>query len=149
METLSQNTKLKRIAFISIGIIALILAIICAFANTGAYESAKYYGGDAYTGIQQAAAQSANNIIDVAVIAKFGFSSLLAIIGLLSAAYGIFFREPICYSYALNEISKNIIELKPQEAPAPVEEECDTAEEETVTETDTNPEIAEETTAEE
>ena len=130
METLSQNTKLKRIIFLAIGIIAIVLAIICACADNGVYESAKYYGGDAYTGIQQAAAQTANNLIDVADIVKFGFSSLLAIIGLLSAAYGLFFKENICYSYALNEINENIIALKPQEVPAPVEETSDTVEEE-------------------
>ena len=140
METLSQNTRLKRIVFLAIGIVAIILAIICACADTGAYESAKYYGGDAYSGIQQAAAQTANNLIDVAVIAKFGFSSLLAIIGLLSAAYGLFFKENICYSYALSEINGNIIALKPQEVPAPVEETSDTAEE-----TDTETENTEET----
>lgn len=30
---------------------------------TGSYEWDKYYGGDAYTGIQQAAAQAANNVL--------------------------------------------------------------------------------------
>ena len=128
METLSQNTKLKRIAFLSIGLIAIILAIICACADNGTYESAKYYGGDAYTGIQQAAAQTANNLIDVADIVKFGFSSLLAVIGLLSAAYGLFFRENICYSYALSEINENIAALKPQETHEPVEETSGTSE---------------------
>ncbi len=140
METLSQNTRLKRIVFLAIGILAIILAIVCACADTGAYESAKYYGGDAYSGIQQAAAQTANNLIDVATIAKFGFSSLLAIIGLLSAAYGLFFKENICYSYALSEINENIIALKPQEVTAPVEETPDTAEK-----TDTETENTEET----
>ena len=30
---------------------------------TGSYEWDKYYGGDAYSGIQQAAAQAANNVL--------------------------------------------------------------------------------------
>ena len=52
--------------FLALALISLVFAIICFAAETsyatGSYESSKQYGGDAYTGIQNAAAQTANNV---------------------------------------------------------------------------------------
>lgn len=53
-------------ACLAIAVLAFIFAIVCfatnSSASNGSYESSKSYGGDAYTGIQNAAAQTANNV---------------------------------------------------------------------------------------
>ena len=55
--------------------------------STGSWESNSSYGGDAYTGIQNAAAQTANNVQDLAEILKTGMSSALIIFGIAMIAY--------------------------------------------------------------
>ena len=84
-----KKQRKSRKLFIVIGIVAIILAICCSSMTAGYWENGEVYGGDAYTGIQQAAAQTANNVQYLAEITRFGFSSILAIVGLLSIAYGI------------------------------------------------------------
>lgn len=101
----------KNLVFALIGIIAIILAIVCACLNDGYYEANEVYGGDAYTGIQQAAAQTANNVQYLADIARFGFSSVLAVIGLICIAYGIFCK-PVDYTAAVADVNKNLMDLK-------------------------------------
>ena len=64
------------------GVISIILGIIAACLKTGVKEQAFSYGGDAYTGIQNAAAQTATNVHYLANIIRFGISSLLIIAGL-------------------------------------------------------------------
>lgn len=61
------NTKkILALAFIAIAILSLVFAIVCFTiddgGSRGSTESNKYYGGDAYTGIQNAAAQTASNV---------------------------------------------------------------------------------------
>ena len=53
------------------------------------YVSKNYYGGDAYTGIQHAAAETGQNVRDLARINRFGFGSILLIGGLALIAFGI------------------------------------------------------------
>ncbi len=72
---------------IIIGIVSVIMSIITFNMYEGPFESAKAYGGDAYTGIQQAAAQSANNIVHAAKILRFGLGSVLLILGLGMIVY--------------------------------------------------------------
>lgn len=73
----------KRTPFlIVVGILAIILAIVCFCKDVGSASLGYSYGGDAYTGIQNAAAQTANNILHLAEIARFGFSSVLLVLGL-------------------------------------------------------------------
>ena len=68
------------------GIVSGIIAIVFAFnikgMSIGSYESNEYYGGDAYTGIQQASAQAANNVQDLARIVRTGFFALFLVIGI-------------------------------------------------------------------
>lgn len=69
------------------GIISVIFGIIMFTKSVGTYESSVRYGGDAYTGIQNAAAQTANNIQALSEITKFGFAFLLIAIGLIAILY--------------------------------------------------------------
>lgn len=63
------------------GILAIILSFVCFAKDTGSRTSYVTYGGDAYTGIQQASADSSNNIKKLAEIEKFGFGSILLVSG--------------------------------------------------------------------
>jgi hypothetical protein len=60
------NEKILSLGLIAVSILSIIFAILCWSNSVGFYEGAhvekKFYGGDAYTGIQQAAAVTANNI---------------------------------------------------------------------------------------
>ncbi len=94
------NRKILSIAFVVLAVVALVFAYMCFTTNTympsGDYESPKTYGGDAYTGIQQAAAQTSKNtyylnqnISDLAdiIVSISGYFFVLA--GLTFAALAI------------------------------------------------------------
>ena len=55
--------------------------------GVGSYANNMQYGGDAYTGIQNAAAQTARNVKALATIAKDGFGFLLMAVGLIAVFY--------------------------------------------------------------
>ena len=95
--------KIKKIfnyTLIGIGVLSIIFAILC-FVLNGEFGSCYYvgrqvYGGDAYTGIQNAAAATANNIDalnesveTLANCIKIGFGFVLLIVGLLVTLYGV------------------------------------------------------------
>lgn len=65
-----------------IGIISIIESVAIFGMQTGGYETSKSYGGDAYTGIQNASAQTANNISYLADIVQKGFAAILFVFGL-------------------------------------------------------------------
>ena len=73
----------------AIGIISIVLSIKCFSINDLDYESKSAYGGDAYTGIQNAAAITSKNVKDLASIIQFGFGSLLMVNGLTLLAFGL------------------------------------------------------------
>lgn len=54
---------------------------------SGSYVNFEKYGGDAYTGIQNAAADTANNILCLNETIQIMFGILLIVIGLLSFSY--------------------------------------------------------------
>ena len=69
------------------GILSILFGLITLSQDTGSWESSSSYGGDAYTGIQNAAAQTANNVQDLAEIVAMGFGFLLITLGLFSIFY--------------------------------------------------------------
>lgn len=81
--------NLRKTVFAILGVVAIVLGIMCFTKDTGDYESNRSYGGDAYTGIQNAAAETARNIKDLAIICSFGFGSVLCVTGgtLLAVAF--------------------------------------------------------------
>lgn len=68
--------------FLLTGILSVILSFTVADSVSGGYEANITYGGDAYTGIQNAAAQSANNILALNSTLALGFQSVLLVGGL-------------------------------------------------------------------
>lgn len=85
------NKKMLKVFGVILGVLAIVLAIVVYNLDVGYYENYETYGGDAYTGIQQAAAQTANNVVYVGQMIRTGFASILAIHGgvLLAGAFCI------------------------------------------------------------
>ena len=76
------NKKLLKIFGIILGVIAIVLSIVIFTQDVGYYESSHSYGGDAYTGIQNASAQAANNIMYVGEMIRFSIGCLMLVMGL-------------------------------------------------------------------
>ncbi len=87
--TPQKNSGVKPFCIVGIlsGILSIIFGIITLKKDAGSYVSSQSYGGDAYTGIQNASAKSANNIQDLAEILKFGLGGLLIVLGIAICCY--------------------------------------------------------------
>lgn len=81
--------NLRSTVLIVIGIIAIGLSIKCYTIDDLDYESRSMYGGDAYTGIQNAAAMTSRNVKELASIVQFGFGSVLLVMGLSLVGVGL------------------------------------------------------------
>ncbi len=86
-----RGAKLPKLIASVLGMLSGLLSVILGFVtygmSAGSYESSHSYGGDAYTGIQNAAAQGANNVLYGSEILRFGFGSLLLVLGLALIAF--------------------------------------------------------------
>lgn len=82
-----KNSKLIPIIGILSGILSVILGIITMAKDTGLYAITETYGGDAYTGIQNAAAYTAINVHHLIESVNFGLGSLLIVLGIAIACY--------------------------------------------------------------
>lgn len=103
---------IKKVLYGIVGLVSSILGIVCFTMDTGSYEMNLQYGGDAYTGIQNASAQAANNVQDLAAICAFGFGALLLIIGLILIVYAITSKEPVEYVYRFKEIENRLCNIQ-------------------------------------
>ena len=81
--------KAASFLFIGIGVLAIIFGIVSFSKDTGSYEWNHSYGGDAYTGIQNASAQTANNIMYMTEATAFGFGAVLTVAGVAMIAFGL------------------------------------------------------------
>lgn len=94
----------KNIKFIK-GILLIVIAIISIIfsiksferSDYGTWVSQKEYGGDAYTGIQNAAASTAANVNVVNRSVSFGFGAILLIVGLTLGVVGGEFIALYCW----------------------------------------------------
>ena len=77
------------------GVLSIIFGFVLRSASTGLYELSNEYGGEAYTGIQNAAAQTANNVTDLAEVVRDGISYLLIAVGLI-VIFGFMFKLYKC-----------------------------------------------------
>lgn len=80
---------MRRTLFAVIGCISVILSIICFTKDTGDSIWRESYGGDAFTGIQNASAKTGNNVLELAEITRFGFGSILLISGMVLISLAI------------------------------------------------------------
>jgi Predicted membrane protein len=87
------------------GFVAIHFSNVVQNMSIGYYESDSSYGGDAYTGIQNAAAQTANNVKALSEIVRKGLSGLLLALGI---ALIFFFAAGL-----LRQIQKSTGLLKP------------------------------------
>ncbi|MBQ4556419.1 MAG: hypothetical protein IJA60_02065 [Clostridia bacterium] len=69
------------------GFLSIILSFVMYGTYAGSHESYLSYGGDAYTGIQNAGACAANNVKALTEAFCFGMGSLLLVIGLALVFY--------------------------------------------------------------
>ena len=78
---------------IFVSILVLIAGIVfffySSFGDIGSTEYNTEYGGDAYTGIQNAAAQTASNVYYLIICISKGIGILTSSIGLISLSYFI------------------------------------------------------------
>lgn len=74
--------NIRTVILIIIGIVSIGLSIKCFSFKELSYEPKSMYGGDAFTGIQNAGAQTSENVKELANIVKFGFGSVLLVAGL-------------------------------------------------------------------
>ena len=99
------NRNFKVIVFIVIGVISVGLSIRCFSFDEMDYVAKSVYGGDAFTGIQNAGAQASENIRDLAKIIQFGFGSVLLVAGM--GFLGIGLTTPV-----KEEIQEEVSETK-------------------------------------
>lgn len=81
--------KTRSIFFTIVGALSIILSIVCFTKEISSGALHSYYGGDAYTGIQNAAADTSKNVVELSKIAKTGFGSILLIAGLAFVGFGL------------------------------------------------------------
>lgn len=84
-----KHKLIRSIILIAIGIYAYSLAKECGSLEELDFTNIQRYGGDAYTGIQNAAAKTSNNVAELAKVVNLGFSSVLRIIALVLIGIGI------------------------------------------------------------
>lgn len=76
-----------------IGMLSGVLSIILGFCmHCGGYyyTSLEKYGGDAYTGIQNAAAETSRNVYGLGQCVESGFKFLLIVVGIIAICYFTF-----------------------------------------------------------
>lgn len=101
-------SKIFAVVLVLIGVAAIILGIVCYSSDVGSAYGAETYGGDAYTGIQRAAAKTSSNVVKTNKILTFGFGSFLFVTGLLTLTFGLknFFESFDFKAIKNNEIAK-------------------------------------------
>ena len=114
--------KIRNILFLIIGVLSIIFAIKIGGLSTGSFEMPLSYGGDAYTGIQNACAGAANNAIDVANILQQGFKYCLIIADFVLVSIGG------TSLFKVSETKPQAIDTPAEEKSQPENSDCVTAE---------------------
>lgn len=87
---LSKPTDLKKtfnlVGMID-GVLSIIFGLVVFGSSIGSMEIDHSYGGDAYTGMQNASAQAANNIYELSGMIKTGLAGLLIVVGIALVCY--------------------------------------------------------------
>lgn len=117
--TTMNSQKILAFAFLAIAVLSLIFAIVCftmdAYGPFGATESNKSYGGDAYTGMQNASAQAATN----AYYINRSVHSLIACVKVASG-FGFIITSLTFGALAFVKMKEQEIIFKPAAEPAEI-----------------------------
>lgn len=81
--------KLRSILLCIVGVISIGLAIKSYSTKESRYEYNSAYGGDACTGIQNAAARTSKNVSELKESVDFGFGSVLLTTGSSPLVFGV------------------------------------------------------------
>ena len=73
------GNKVRSIIFMIIGVVSIIMSIVCFSSKVPYGESNSVYGGDAYTGIQNASASTSRAVVELAKITKLGIGSTIPV----------------------------------------------------------------------
>lgn len=100
VEMIPKNTNIVLGMIASIGgmvagVLSIILGLVLRSAYNGYYVMSETYGGEAYTGIQNAAADTGNNVMYLAKVVQDGISYLLIAIGIV-VIFGFIFKLYEC-----------------------------------------------------
>lgn len=87
------NRKRLKIVLIIAGIISIFFALKMMTCDLGDYVSQIAYGGDAYTGIQNASATAACNLVALTSAVCYGFSGLFLMAGIILIGVGICIKK--------------------------------------------------------
>ena len=79
--------KYFSIAGMVVGAFSVIMSFVVKGKNYSIYELRSSYGGDAYTGIQNAAATTANNVRHLTDLVAYGLFVILLVFGLACIVY--------------------------------------------------------------
>jgi len=85
--------KVRIVILLLIGILSIVLSYKCYTYSDLSGVASAVYGGDAFTGIQNAAATTAKNVAELAKVVQFGFGSILLVNGL--AFIGVALTMPL------------------------------------------------------
>ena len=96
--------KAGSIIHMAAGGLAIILALVSRSYFSGVTQSSNVYGGDAYTGIQQASAATANNVFHLIAIIQFGVFAILLVIGIALIGKGI-----VLFSETISSTNKAVV----------------------------------------
>ena len=89
-ETKSKILCIVTIIFIVLGLIMSIMGIARTFVCDDYRTSYEYYGGDAYTGIQQAAADTSKNLCEIGNMLENFFNLTYIFLGILLVTIGTY-----------------------------------------------------------
>lgn len=97
------ENKVRSKIFMIIGVLSIIMSIVCFSSKVPNGESDIVYGGDAYTGIQNASASTSRAVVELAKITKLGFGSVLLIAGF--TLFGVGSTMPVQRKTEENDLS--------------------------------------------
>lgn len=84
--------RYRKIFYCIVGVVSLALSVMCFCSEKGDEVFRHYYGGDAYSGIQNASADAGTNVYCLTKIVAKGFGSVLLVGGLALLATGLTIR---------------------------------------------------------
>lgn len=81
--------KLRRVLLILAGVISIVMSIVAFRLDLGMPADREYYGGDAFTGIQHAAARTGTNLFYLTNIVHLGTCTVLFVGGITLIAFSL------------------------------------------------------------